>query len=271
MRAQSQGGLFRVRLGEPDVAVDLSLLENLAEHLRGAFREIVREQTGEGRVQVRLLVRDASKGSLVLTVEPELTGEDVPLPGDVARTLIDDINGLAADTPRPTIGSNLLAQYRALVEVGQKAGRLELGFEDASTFVGPENQVTFDAAMREQPEPDIRVVGHIESVSIHRRPWTFGLYTKFDQQRVDCRFQDDMLDKVLRVMEAKALAEVVGEGRFAQVGMTPRQIELTEPPTAISFDAAELLSYRHSAEISKAGESAADALLRVREERAGFG
>lgn len=84
-----QAGLFTVRLGKPDEPVDLTLLEQLAERLRGAFREIVREQTGDGKSHVRLLVRDAHKGSIVLTVQPELEGDGAPLVNEVARTLIE--------------------------------------------------------------------------------------------------------------------------------------------------------------------------------------
>lgn len=266
-----QSGLFQVRLGLPDQPVDLSLLEQLAERIRGAFREIVREQTGDTKAQIRLLVRDAHKGSIVLSVEPELTGENVPSAAEVARTLIADINSLAADNARPNMSANLLGQYREMVKIGQRAGRLELGYDGASSMVGPENEIAFEAAIRDQPEAGVQMVGTIETANIHSRPWAFGLYTKLDRQRVECRIQEAMLDDVLRLMDAKTLVQVTGEGRFAAVGITPRVIELTEVPVPLQFDADTLRSYRRTADIAKEGESAAEAVLRVREEIAKFG
>lgn len=263
--------VFHVRLGEPDTPVDLLLLEQLAEHLRSAFREIVREQSGDEKVQVRFLVQDARKGSIVLALLPALIGADMPPAAEIARTLISDINALRTETARPTMSANLLGQYREMVKIGQKAGRLEIGFEGNESKIGPENQVAFEAAVRDQPEPDTHIVGTIESVNIHRRPWHFGLYTKLDGQRVECRFEDSMLEDVLRLMEEKAVADVVGEGKFAAVGITPRSIELTQPPRGLAFDADELRSFHRSAGIANEGESAADALLRVREERSQFG
>lgn len=251
--------------------MDLSLLEQLAERIRGAFREIVREQTGDTKAQIRLLVRDAHKGSIVLSMEPELTGDDVPSAAEVARTLIADINSLATDHARPNMSANLLGQYREMVKIGQRAGRLELGYEGATSTVGPENQIAFEAAIREQPEAGIQMVGTIETVNIHQRPWTFGLYTKLDRQRVECRFDEAILGEVLQLMNEKTLVQVAGEGRFAAVGITPRVIELDAAPVPLAFDAEALRSYRRSADIAKEGESAADALVRIREEIAKFG
>lgn len=266
-----QPGLFQVRLGLPDQPVDLSLLEQLAERIRGAFREIVRERTGDTKAQIRLLVRDAHKGSIVLSVEPELTGEDVPSVAEVARALISDINSLAANNARPNMSANLMGQYREMVKIGQRAGGLKLGYDGASSTVGPDSANAFEAAIREQLEAGVQMVGTIETVNIHSRPWTFGLYTKFDRQRLDCRFSDSMLEEVLRLLDAKTLVQVTGEARFAQVGITPRVIELLEPPLALPFDADALRSYRRSADIASEGETAEEAILRVREENAKFG
>lgn len=264
-------GLFTVRLGRPDEPVDLSLLEQLAVRLRGAFREIVREQTGDGKAQIRLLVRDAKKGSIVLSVQPEMEGEGVPPVANVAHTLIEDINALGERSARPDMSANLLGHYREMVKIGERAGRLEIGYDGASSTLGPENQIAFEAAIREQPEAGVELVGTIETVNIHSRPWTFGIYTKLDRQRVECRFSEGMLDVVLQLMDARSLVQVKGEGRFGPVGITPRAIELTEPPAALQFDPDALRSYRRSADIAREGESSSAAILRIREEIASFG
>ncbi|GIK31574.1 MAG: hypothetical protein BroJett009_05660 [Armatimonadota bacterium] len=266
-----QSGVLTIRLGREDEAVDLSLLEQLAERLRSAFREIVKEQTGEAKAHVKLLVRDAHKGSIVLSVEPILEGEGVPSGSEVARTIIEDITALGQQQARPDMSANLLGHYRELVKIGERAGRLEIGFDGASSMLGPENHIQFEAAIREQPEAGVELVGTIETVNIHSRPWTFGLYTKFDRQRVECRFAEPMLVGVLSLMDAHSLVQVKGEARFAPVGTTPRTIELDEAPTVLEFDADALLSYRRSTEITRKGESASAAILRIREEIAGFG
>ena len=251
-------GILRIRLGTPDEGVDFTLLEQLGEHLRAAFREIVWERVGDAKVQVRLRIQNAQKGSLILDIQPELEGDDLPTASEVAQTLIDDINSFAQDKPRPTIGSNLLGQYRALVGIGQRAGGLELGLGDAALVIDKGNEIRFQAARKEQPEPETRVVGHIEMASIHRRPRVFALYTKLDRERVECRFADDMLDAILRLIEEKALVEVFGEATFGPVGVTPRLVELLEPPRRIAYDPEVLRAYRRSADIVHDGESAAE-------------
>ena len=250
--------VLHVRLGSPDNPVDLGLVEQLAEHLRGAYRELVQERGGS-RVHVRFEVTNATKGSLILDLVPQLTGDDLPETTEVTQALINDIESLALDQPRPTMGSGLLNQYRALVDIAQKAGRLEVGHDASSTAIGPENQIVFEAALKESPEPDTLVVGAIETVNIHRRPWTFGLYSKLDRERIECRFEEHLLETVLALMEEKAVVEVIGEGRFGPAGVTPRQIEVVEVPRKIVADADRLRAFRRSLDLQTVRMDAAEA------------
>jgi hypothetical protein len=262
---------LHVRLGTPDAPVELGMFEQFAEHLRGAFRELAREGGAEGKVQVRFDIRDAQKGSLVLALEPRLTGEGLITTEEIVDTLIDDINSLADDTPRPTIGTSLLQQYRALVSVAQKAGGLQVRYRQRETMIGPEQEVAFRAVLKEQPEAGATVVGTIEMVNIHARPWKFGLYTKLDHERVECLFSEPMLDRVFQLMERKATVEVRGEAQYGPVGATPRTILLDAPPIALEFDPRALLAYRRSADFLRFGETEVEAVGRVREERASYG
>ncbi len=263
--------LLTIRLGVPGEPVDLSLLEQLAERLRAAFREIGKEHAGDSKAQVAFLVRDVQKGSIVLSIEPRMQGDDGPSAGSVARQLIDDINALGEQKPRPDMSVNLIGQYRELIRIGERAGHLAIGFDGHAFELGPDNRLEFEAALREQPEPGVEIVGTIETVNIHHRPWSFGLYTKLDRQRVECRFAEPMLEEVLRLMDSQSLVLVKGEARFAVVGITPRTIEITEPPSALKFQPDELLSFRRSADIVREGETAAAAISRIREELAGYG
>lgn len=270
MMADHSEELLHVRLGRPEVPVDLQLLEGLAEHLRAAFREILGEGA-QGKTRVQLLVRDVRHGSLCLAVEPSFIGDHPGDAGAVSQTLIDDLNSLEQETARPTIGSNLLAHYKALVDIGMKAGGLELRYLGSIASVSEESGVAFQAVLRDQPEAGSCVAGWIEVVNIHHRPWTFSLYTKLDRQRVECRFQEEDLECILDLMERKALVEAVGEGRYGPVGVTPRQVDLSEPPRALVSDPEALLSFRRSAEITHPGETAAAALARIRTEAEGIG
>jgi hypothetical protein len=260
-----------VHLGKQDAPVELVLLEQLSERLRASFREVIKDLGGDSNTHLRLLIRDAQKGSLILSVEPEIIGEDAPPANLVARTLIEDINSLAADSVRPTMSSNLLSHYKAVTEIGLRAGGLVIGYADSTAIVSEMNRIAIEAAFHEEPAPDTHVVGRIESVNIHRRPWTFGLYTKFDSQRVECRFPDEMLDKVLSLMDKRSTVEVVGEGRYGPAGVTPRQLDVLTEPQALSFDPDTLLSYRRSVDITRSAESPSDAVTRIREESASYG
>jgi uncharacterized membrane protein len=265
-----RSGLLTVRLGRPGEAVDLVLFEQLAERLRSAFREIVREHSRHERPQVRLLIRDAQKGSIVLMVEPQLEGADVQDVSQIARTLIEDINALGQQRARPDMAANLFGHYREMVRIAEQAGGLEMGFDGSKTIVGPGEQIAFQTAVREQPEAGVEIVGTIETVNIHGRPWTFGLYTKLDRQRVECRFPDSMLETILRLMDARTLVCVQGEGRFAMAGITPRSLEVTEAPVGLQFVPETLRAYRRSSEIAHEWETASAATMRIREERVGF-
>jgi len=268
---ETEADLLSVRIGRADEPIDLMLLEQLAERLRSAFREITRERSGNSKAQVTFLVHEIRKGSIVLMVEPLVEGEGVPSAQEVAGTLISDINDLGERRARANMSANLLGHYREIVKISERAGKLELGFDGSLTTLGPENQVAFDAALREQPEAGVEIVGTIETLNIHTRPWRFGLYTKLDRQRVECRFSDEMLDDVLKPMDLKTLVLVRGEARFAQVGITARTIDLTLPPVPLTFDSGLLRSYRRGSNIALEGETAADAIVRIREELATYG
>lgn len=242
------------------------MVEQLAEHLRGAFRELAREGGAEGKIAVRLDICDAQKGSLSLALDPHLAGEAVPETSQIVASLIADIESLAEESPRLTMGTGLFAQYRALIGIGQKAGGLQVRYRDLSTEISPEREIAFKAALREQVETNTYVVGHIEAVSIHQRPWRFGLYTKLHRERVECYFADAMLEEILKFMERKVLVEVNGEAQYGPVGLTPRSIVLDAKPMGLDFDPSDLLAFRRASDIVLEGETAADAVDRVRKE-----
>lgn len=255
---------LNIRLGEGDGPLDFALVEQLSEHLRGVYREIARELGAEGRIQVAFHLRDASKGSLNLVLEPHIEGDNVPEVALVSQTLIEDINRVGDANLRPTAGSNLVAKYRALLQVAERANGLvfEQGGNIAAISSG--KFTSFEASLAEDPEPDTVVVGTIETVNIHRRPWTFGLYQKLDRQRVECVFDEPMLQTVLDLMESKALVEVTGEGKFGPVGITPRLLEVLATPKALVFDPDFLLSLPGTLNLAEEGETASDVVERNR-------
>ena len=263
--------LLHLHLGGPDTPVELGMVGQLDEHLRGALRELAREEGIEGKVGVRLEVRELGKRSVVLDVAPRLEGAGGVEAGAIVASLIEDMESLAADAPRPTMGTGLLGHCRALVGLARKAGGLSLRYGDRETLLGPEREVALRAALRDEPEPETVVVGTIETVNIHARPWRFGLYTKLDRERVECPFDEAMLDGVLALMERKTLVEIRGEAQYGPVGATPRTIVLDVPPEALAFDPEALLAFRRSADLTRAGEDAVAAIGRVREDRAPCG
>lgn len=270
MQSNETEKLLYISLGKMGDTVDLLFLQLLSEALRGIFREIVREQSGERKSNILLEVRDATKGSLNLVIEPTIAGFNSTDSIAVAQTLINDINSIASESARSTMGAGLLAKYQSLIEIGQQSGRLVLQANGVQATIDSSTSIAFQAALKETPEPETLVAGHIESVNIHQKPWSFGLYTKFDQERIECRFDEPMLEKILQLMESKALVEVVGEGVFGPLGLTPSRIDLQETPRELVFSVNSLLSFRRSAGMVKLGESVPVALSRVREEQSRY-
>lgn len=164
------------------------------------------------------------------------------------------------------MSANLLNQYREIVRISQRAGRLQIGYDEKSLVIGRENEILFESAIKEHIEAGAQIVGGIETVNIHSKPWTFGLYTKLDRQRVECRFPSELLNGILQLMDTRALVEITGEAKFSPVGITPRTMEIQEAPIALEFDIKRLLAFRRSIDIAENGESAADAIGRIREE-----
>ena len=263
--------LLHLHLGGPDVPIELGMVGGLDEHLRGALRELAREAGVEGKVGVRLEVRGLEKGSVVLDVTPRFEGTGGVEAGSILPTLLMDLESLAMDAPRPTMGTGLLGHYRALVGLARKSGGLSLRYGERETLLGPEREIALQATLRDEPEAEAVVVGTIETVNIHARPWRFGLYTKLDRERVECFFEEGMLDAVLLLMEGKTLVEVRGEAQYGPVGVTPRMMVLDAPPQTLAFDPGTLLAFRRSTDLTRAGEGAAEAVGRVREERAPYG
>jgi hypothetical protein len=258
-------------LGEEGQAVELGLLGDLGGQLRAVFRKIWEEAGGQALPQVRFAVVDAEKGSLRLRLRPEIEGEGGPTPARVARTLIEDIEAIGESRPRADMSADLFHRYRALIETGRKAGRLSIEATGGAVVLDRSNALRYEAAFEEERAANVVLAGHIETLNIHRRPWNFGLYTKLDRQRVECRFADDMLKVVTALMEENAMAEVVGEAVFGRIGLTPRLIELGQPPKRLEFDPEALLGFARRFDITRPGETAADAVARIREERADYG
>lgn len=255
-----------INLGEEGQPVDLALLETLGEELRAAFRELWEEGGGQAHPRIRFTIVDAAKGSLRLRLKPEVEGEGGPATTAIAESLVQDIEAIGESRPRANMRANLFRHYRALIDIGKKAGRLAIEAGGQEVVLDQSNEVRYEAALKEERAAAVVLAGHIETLNIHRRPWTFGLYTKLDRQRVECRFADDMLGGITALMEEKAMAEVVGEATFGPVGLTPRQIELSQPPKRLVFDPEALLSFHRSVNLARPGESASDVLARIREE-----
>lgn len=258
--------LLRIRLGAEGQGVDLGDLELMAEQLRATYRELIRDAGGDQHARVNFKIINVANGSVVFDLQPQIKDEEAPEVNELTRTLIGDINRLGEGKPRPTMSSNLLRHYDALFAVSVRAGRLELGFGKLAAVMDQSNRIDFQSATKNSVVPETRMVGLIETINIHRRPWKFGLYTKLDRQRIECRFTDNLLATVTRLMEGNALVEVCGEATFGPVGITPVTIELTEEPVELDFSPNDFLRYAHSSAICLPGETATSALERIRAE-----
>jgi len=252
-----------ITLGVPNEPLDLSLVEHFSEALRGAYRELVKDRMGGEEADLRLLIRDVSKGSLNLILEPVSEDAGEALEG-ISQALIDDIEGLTRGEGRPTMSTASLIQYKNLARVVERAGGVKIRAEQSEVTLAQVDMSSVRAAMKERVYAGYQLVGRIESVNIHQKPYRCGVYSNVTRSRVECRFDEHMLDQILSLMEKGATASLLGEARFGPAGVTPTSLSVQETPTELSFDPDALLAFRRSADIIEDGEDAAAAVARIR-------
>lgn len=224
--------------------VDLNDVSQLANHFCKAIRELAREITGQENPRVDTPVVQVASGSVALTVEPISSGRDgerLPL----AEQVFEDISGIVAQTPRPTMSVDLYRAYTEVIRAPRNKMTYSVWYAQRSIVV--DEQIR--QQVRERSEhvcvPHTAVVGTIESVNIHRKPYVFMLYTKVEpRQHIECRFRnDDFLSTVTDILKSRKMAEVRGTAYYAPVGIFPLRMEVEEEPQKLEYAPENLLNY----------------------------
>ena len=131
-----------------------------------------------------------------------------------------------------------------------------MGHSKMSVLFDAQSKAAFESALRGKLDPEVSVVGTIESVNVHQRPYRFSLYTKLaPRDRVECRFPEEMLEAVTGMLRSQAVVEVTGEGQFAPAGFYPLRIDVNGPIRSLSFSADSLLGYVRNHSLVKTGET----------------
>ncbi|GBC94270.1 hypothetical protein HRbin16_00051 [bacterium HR16] len=233
-----------VTIGAGGEQVDLNDISQLANHFCKAIRELARELTGQEKPRVDIPVVRVASGSVAMTIGPmsrTQSSESLPL----AKYVFEDLSGILAQTPRPTMSVDL---YRAYTEV-IRAPRNTIPYSVlyGKRFIEVNEQVRQQVHQMSEyiRVPHASVVGTIESVNIHRMPYVFMLYTKVEpRQHVECRFRDDeFLPAVTDILKSRKMAEIKGTAYYAPVGIFPLRIDVEEQPMKLEYSPEDLLSY----------------------------
>ena len=113
------------------------------------------------------------------------------------------------------------------------------------------------------------MVGHLDAIRAHYKPYVFFLYPKLSGQgNVECRFPEEMLDGIRPLL--KQVVRVKGRASYGPVGLYPSRIEVSEVPVVAEYSKARLLARVGSFRQLRVGESIEDLLTRNRE-TAGLG
>lgn len=262
--------ILSLRLGGEDRNATLAELNDVAGHLCSALLTLSRELASDQDLTPRFEVVDARMGSLALAVRPVFeAGTDIE-PETVLQTFVSDLEGIRADKFRPGLSTEQVRRYRSLVRCPREGSSFLISHGGATVLIDEQSKKAFESALRGKLAVNVSVVGTIESVNVHKRPYRFSLYTKLTpKDRVECLFPDDMLEAVTLLLRDQALVEVTGEGRFAPAGFFPLRLEVQRPLTPLSFSADALLAYVQSRSLVPPGRTVEDVIDENRE-RAGI-
>jgi hypothetical protein len=254
--------MLRVRIGEAGQHADVREVQEVLEHLRKVLVTLCNE-LAEQSVRPRFEVVEAATGSLTLGVAPAAATETPP---QLLPQFAKDLAELTQMRFRPTMSSELLSDYRALLKSPNLDAPVSYGYGDLWVRIDAAVRQQFEEAVMRTTAYEVALMGTIESISIHNKPYRCSLYTKLPpRQRVRCTFAEPLLPAVADALRQKRLVEVKGNAVYGPVGIYPLQLHIIEAPEPVEPNLDYLRQAVHSMDIVPDGMSIVEYVDQLRQ------
>ena len=256
---------LEISLGVEGRYAELIELRELSYHVHQSLKALAKELTGLEDPSIRFEIVGAKLSSLTLEVDPILA-EELPLDKEnFLNTFTTDLKDISQDKFRMNMSSNVLNNYRSLIHSPSKKTPVRISFGNVDVNIDEKVRERFEATVRRTISSRTSVIGTIESINIHTRPYTFSLYTKLEpRDRIECRFEEKLLPEIAEVLKSRSLAEGTGDGHFGPVGLYPLRIILKDSPKRIRFDPEHLRTFIRKFELVPKGKSLQEYLSDIR-------
>ncbi len=254
--------MLRVRIGEAGQHADVREVQEVLEHLRKVLTTLWSELGGEP-VRPRFEIVEASAGSLTLGVAPTTATETPP---QILSQFAEDIRDLAHLRFRPTMSSELLSEYRDLIKSPNPDTPIDYGYGNQWVRIDAATREQFEEAVIRTTAYEVSLMGTIESINIHRKPYSCSLYTKLPpHQRVRCTFEESVLHEIADALRRQCLVEVKGSAVYGPVGIYPLQLHILETPKPVEPNIEYLRQAVHSMDIVPDGMSIVEYVDQLRQ------
>jgi hypothetical protein len=244
--------------------VKLAELKEVTSRLQRALAGLATQLAGQAKPGIDFEIAEAAVGSLSLGLVA-VADEGAPVePERVVSTFTSDLSSIRRQSYRADLTPGLTRHYRALVTCLKDTGAVvEYSHGKDEVIVDDEFRRGFDVALKERVAEDVSVVGHLDAVNAHKKPFTFYLYPKLEEaDRVDCHFPPEMLQLVAGLL--KKTVKVAGTGYFAPIGIYPLRMDVRPEPQFLVWDPSILRSHVGTLSLVPEGMSVRDYLERNR-------
>ena len=254
--------VLRVRIGEAEQHPELREVQEVLEHLRKVLTTLWSELGGEP-VRPRFEIVEASAGSLTLGVAPTTAMETPP---QLLSQFAHDLTELTQSRFRATMSSELLSEYRDLIKSPNPDTPIDYGYGDQWVRIDAATREQFEEAVIRTTAYEVSLMGTIESINIHRKPYSCSLYTKLPpHQRVRCTFEESLLHEIADALRKQCLVEVKGSAVYGPVGIYPLQLHILEAPKPVEPNLDYLRQAVHSMDIVPDGMSIVEYVDQLRQ------
>ncbi len=254
---------FNVRLEPPQNGMaTLAELKVIADQLQRTLNAVVRNLTDQDEAVVNAKITGAEIGSLRLDLRPTIAESVEADPDGVCSTLISDINDVWHHRFRPGMTPGLLHQYRTLVNA-LKESHIQITFDHGAESVTIDDgfRKRFQAATKERIAGKVDIVGRIEALNIHTKPYEIKLFPVLPgADPIVCRFEEFLLGPITDEIKRKSLIIVSGTGYYAPVGLFPIRLTLATAPRRVDFNPDRLRRYVRNTNLVPQGMTASEYL-----------
>jgi hypothetical protein len=265
---QELEGTLNIRLEPPQQYATLAELKAVADQVQKTLNAIVRNLTDEPEAEVETHIIGAEIGSLSLALSPSIPETLDVNATTLCMTLVKDVRDIREQRFRPRLTPGLLQQYVKLVNTLRSSHtRMQLQYGEEIIMIDDLFRKYFQAATKERVAVKVSLIGRIEAINIHSKPYEFRLFlTQPGTEPVRCTFEESLLHAVIDEMKRRSLVRITGKGYYAPIGLHPTKIELEYKPEPLTFDKNKLLSYVRSLDIVPEGMTISELLSANRKE-----